>query len=178
MTETQKLVERQRGYFENYNFFNLLYWLFFWSDILERFNITRKKLQFVNINVLIVVELYESLIHYLKEIWSIKSFEKYEDLTKEKSYISFHEDCENWKKKESYIVMRLISDDTNFMKQEDLYINIYIFISYPLLLELKGRKSAYGIISKSFLFFSNIEQLQKSYSKDLGISFIFEVIQF
>jgi hypothetical protein len=58
----------------------------FWSDILERFNMTSKKLQPINIDIFTVVELYESLIHYEIAIRNRKSFKKLEDLAKENSY--------------------------------------------------------------------------------------------
>jgi hypothetical protein len=174
-----------KGLLRKLNSLQSAFLVIFWSDILERFNMTSKKLQFINIDIFTVVELYESLIHYLIAIRNRKSFEKYEDLAKKNSHISMYDESENRKKKR-----KLHSDETNsnittFTKQEDLYINTYTVVIDTLLLELKIRKSAYDIILKKFSFLFNIEQLpsvelqksaeilQKSYPKDLDISSVY-----
>lgn len=41
-----------------------------WGDILTRMNVTRKKLQSVNIDIVIVHELYGNLEEYFKELES------------------------------------------------------------------------------------------------------------
>lgn len=189
---TQKPIARceAKGLLRKLNSLQSSFLVIFWSDILERFNMTSKKLQSINIDIFTVVELYESLIHYLKAIRNRKSFDKYEDLAKENSHISIYDESENRKKKRKLHSDETNSNDTTFTKKEDLYINTYIVVIDTLLLELKRRKAAYDIILKKFSFFFNIEQLssielqksaeilQKSYPKDLDTSFINEVIQF
>lgn len=189
---TQKPITRceAKGLLRKLNSLKSALLVVFWSDILERFTITSKKLQSINIDIFTVVELYESLIHYLKAIRNRKSFVQYEDLAKENSHISNYDECENRERKRKLHSDENNSNDTTFTKQEGLYINTYIVVIDTLLLELKGRKSAYDILLKKFSLFFNIEQLspvelqkgaeilQKSYPQDIDISFINEVIQF
>ncbi|CAI6356001.1 unnamed protein product [Macrosiphum euphorbiae] len=50
----------------------------FWSDVLERFNLTNKKLQSISIDLITVSNLYSSLINYVKQLTSTSIFEQYE----------------------------------------------------------------------------------------------------
>lgn len=52
----------------------------FWGDILHRFNIFSKKLQSVNIDLSVVVELYQSLINYISDIRTDKDYENYKKM--------------------------------------------------------------------------------------------------
>jgi len=47
----------------------------FWGDILHRFNTVSKKLQSVNIDLSVVVELYQSLTNYVGDICTDKDYE-------------------------------------------------------------------------------------------------------
>jgi hypothetical protein len=51
----------------------------FWGDLLGRFNAVSKKLQSIDINLYLVVELYESLIQYISNLRNEKMFKMYED---------------------------------------------------------------------------------------------------
>lgn len=57
----------------------------FWGHILERFNVVNKKLQSVNIDLGVVVELYNSLIAYVSGFRSNKAYEHFKSLAIEKS---------------------------------------------------------------------------------------------
>lgn len=50
----------------------------FWSDVLERFKITNKKLQSISIDLITVSNVYSSLINYVKQLRSTSIFEQYE----------------------------------------------------------------------------------------------------
>jgi len=51
----------------------------FWGDLLGRFNVVSKKLQSIDIDLHLVVELYESLIQYISNLRNEKMFKTYED---------------------------------------------------------------------------------------------------
>jgi len=53
----------------------------FWDDVLERFNLTNKKLQSISIDLITVSNLYSFLINHVKQLRSISIFELYEKKT-------------------------------------------------------------------------------------------------
>ncbi|KAL4153436.1 hypothetical protein QTP88_001269 [Uroleucon formosanum] len=53
----------------------------FWGDLLGCFNAISKKLQSIDIDLYLVVELYESYIQYISNLRNEKMFKMYEDRT-------------------------------------------------------------------------------------------------
>lgn len=142
-----------KGLLQKLNRLESAFFVNFWSDILERLNIVSKKLQSINMNIFTVVELYESLIHFIKAIRNRKSFKKYEDLAKEKSHLSNYDECQKRIKKRKLHSDETNMNDTLFTKQDNLYTKTFIVIIDTLLCELKRRKSAYDVLLKNFSFF-------------------------
>ncbi|KAL4143648.1 hypothetical protein QTP88_005959 [Uroleucon formosanum] len=89
-----KGVLKSLACFEN-NFMSI-----FWGDLLGRFNAASKKLQSIDIDLYLVVELYESLIQYISNLRNEKMFKMYEDRASKLHGHKIH--TELFKRKESY----------------------------------------------------------------------------
>ncbi|KAL4097338.1 hypothetical protein QTP88_022132 [Uroleucon formosanum] len=158
----------------------------FWNDILERFNSTSKKLQTIEIDLTIVINLYTSLINYVTDLRN--TFSHYEKLAMEKSEIKEYKVVRKKKRKIPYD--ESCQGDTSFEARESFKINTYFVIIDSLLSELRKRKSCYDDINTMFGFFSNMidlpvievrkkaTKLQSQYPEDLDGSFINECIHF
>lgn len=162
----------------------------FWTDILERLNKTNKKLQSVNIDLITVVDLYQSLIHYVESLRNEDSFKILEDIAKSKFGINDYNDLNNRKKKRKLHIDENKDNEVVFSARDNLIINTYYVILDKLSFELNKRKSAYDELVKKFFFIlklhdftpvkvkENAEVLQKAYPNDLAPSFINECVQF
>jgi len=158
----------------------------FWGDILHRFNTVSKKLQSVNIDLSVVVELYQSLINYVGDIRTDKDYEHLKKNAIEKCGIMNFRNTEKRQKK-----IKKFSDDslmesivTNFK------VNTYFVILDQLKSELLRRKIAYDNLLKNYYFFFKLskmtaadirisaELLRNEYITDLGTSFPNECIHF
>lgn len=61
----------------------------FWGCLLDRINATSKKLQSVEIDITIVIELYEALIHFVGE--TRENFDDFEKKAKKLSFVHEYE---------------------------------------------------------------------------------------
>jgi len=64
----------------------------FWGDILEMLNKTNKTLQSVSKDLITVVQLYDSVIHYIKSARSRSTFLNYNMSAKKLSGLSIYEE--------------------------------------------------------------------------------------
>jgi len=121
----------------------------FWNDILERFNSTSKKLQTIEIDLTIFINLYTSLIHYVKDLRN--TFSHYEKLAMEKSEIKEYKVVRKKKRKVPYD--ESCQGETSFEAGESFKINAYFVIIDSLLSELRKLKNCYDYINITFGFF-------------------------
>ncbi|KAF0728465.1 zinc finger MYM-type protein 1-like [Aphis craccivora] len=82
----------------------------FWGDILERFNACSKKLQSIQINSGIVVEIYQSLIGFVHDIQCDEMFNDYKTraISNSEEYV-FDDDFENFKINTYFIILNQIN---------------------------------------------------------------------
>lgn len=160
----------------------------FWNDVLERFHIVNKKLQSVNIDLGMVVELYESLEQYISRIRN--NFEEYESraiqICGEKQYK---------KDKKRTIKRKKQFDETSneqikLTGKEDFKINVFFIIIDKLIAELLRRSSSYKDLCVKYDFLTNLRnineetiseksmELIKYYPNDIKESFTNECLHF
>jgi len=178
------------GLLKKINRLETVFMTIFWTNILERVNKTSKKLQSVDIDLITVVELYQSLIHYIESLRNENSFKILEDIAIKKSGIKDYNDHNKRKRKRKMHIDENNDNEVLFSKRNYLIINTYYVILDKLSYELKRRKLAYDELVKKFLFFFKLheitpekvredaEVLQKTYPNDLAASFVNECVQF
>ncbi|KAF0688590.1 zinc finger MYM-type protein 1-like, partial [Aphis craccivora] len=159
-----------------------------WSDVLERFNYTSKKLQEVSIDLRTVLKLYYSLIHYINDIRN--NYDLYEKKSIEISEIKEYKTQINRKKKRKILYDESHENESQLNSKDVFKSQTYIPIMDSLISELNKRKIAYEDINEKFKFLFCITEisssevrhqsavLQKYYSKDLPVSFSNECIHF
>lgn len=147
----------------------------FWGEILHRFNIVSKKLQKVNIDLSVVVDLYQSLINFVSDIRTDKDYEHYKTCAIIKCGITEFKNVQQRQRKR-----KQFSDDSSTMNIiTEFKINTYFVILDQLKSELQKRKVAYDNVFSNYNFFfnlttltaadirSNVETLRNEYSIDL-----------
>lgn len=77
INEKPSIKSEAVGLLKKINCLETVFMTIFWTNILERVNKTSKKLQSVDIDLITVVELYQSLIHYIESLRNENSFLKY-----------------------------------------------------------------------------------------------------
>ncbi|KAL4143156.1 hypothetical protein QTP88_005519 [Uroleucon formosanum] len=153
--ENSKTKCESTGLIKKMNRLEMCILVSFWNDILERFNSTSKKLQTIEIDLTIVINLYTSLINYVTDLRN--TFSHYEKLAMEKSEIKEYKVVRKKKRKIPYD--ESCQGDTSFEARESFKINTYFVIIDSLLSELRKRKSCYDDINTMFGFFSNMIDL-------------------
>ncbi|XP_050059838.1 uncharacterized protein LOC114132255 [Aphis gossypii] len=161
----------------------------FWNDVLHTFNKTSKLLQSVQIDLSTVVELYNTLVAYVKSVREM--FQTYEDAAKEKFI-----DCdkipefENKQRKRKKYFDESNDPGHTFDSQNNFKINTFYVICDNLTVELNKRKSAYDSIISKYSFILKIYKLDPSkiredakkmrtiYKQDLDESFENECVHF
>jgi len=152
-----------------------------WSDVLERFNVTSKKLQEVKIDLKTVLSLYDSLIKYSEELR--KNFDLYERKGFEKCGIKEYKDTSRRKKKRKLAFRESQDAEANLTLRDKFRSQIFIPIMGSFIFELNKRMSAYEEINKKFSFFFRLQTLsitevrkqadylRKCYPNDLPVTF-------
>ncbi|KAL4090277.1 hypothetical protein QTP88_025149 [Uroleucon formosanum] len=163
-----KDVLKSLACFEN-NFMSI-----FWGDLLERFNAVSKKLQSIDIDLYLVVQLYESLIQYISNLRNKKMFKMYEDRASK-----LHGGNTEYK-----------LDVQRKRKRKIFYDESQDELNYKIHTESFKRKVSYDklTLKHSFLFnlttisesevFKCAENLCKIYKDDLDKSFCNECVHF
>ncbi|XP_022178978.1 uncharacterized protein LOC111039694 [Myzus persicae] len=159
-----------------------------WSDVLERFNVTSKKLQEVKIDLKTVLSLYNSLIKYSEELRN--NFDLYEQKGFEKCGIKEYKDISSRKKKRKLAFGETRDAEAKLTPRDKFRSQIYISIMDSLIFELNKRMSAYEEINKKFSFFFRLQMLsitevrkqgdylRKCYPNDLPVTFPNECVHF
>jgi len=125
----------------------------FWGDVLEILNKTSKKLQSVSIDLITVVQLYDSIIYYVKSARSRNRFMDYESSAKDLSGLSDYKDNEKRKRRRKLPHGETRSNEVTLSGREHFIVMTYFFILDNLQSELQKRKSAYDDLIKNFPFF-------------------------
>lgn len=138
----------------------------FWGDILERFNICNKKLQSVDIDLSIMVEIYQSLTFYIKELRTDNTYEYYKKMAIEKSGIEdFTTTKKRKKQRKTFSDDGPASDDSNII---DFKVTTYMTILDKILSELQKRKQSYDELFNKYQFLfclttiTNVEVREKA----------------
>ena len=161
-----------------------------WHTILERFNATSLCLQKVDIDLLNVVKLYNSLISFLLD--TRDTFDDIEE--KAKSYVATNEykDANTRKKRRKQFHDESATPDGNLelSARDNFRIHTFYSIVDCLTVELRRRLSAYSGLHKLFGFLTEFQSLTlddlrkctthlvESYPDDLEASLVDEFIQF
>ncbi|KAL4088690.1 hypothetical protein QTP88_023774 [Uroleucon formosanum] len=155
----------------------------------EVLNKTNKTLQLVSTDLITVVQLYDSIIHYIQSARSRSTFLNYENSVKKLSGLSIYEENEKRKIKRKLQHSENRSNEVTLVGRESFIIKTYYIILDNLLCELQRRKSAYDKLAKKFSFFHNITQystqkicqcakeLCEVYPNDLNVNLASEVVQ-
>ncbi|XP_025205923.1 zinc finger MYM-type protein 1-like [Melanaphis sacchari] len=141
----------------------------FWNEVLERFHIVNKKLQSVNIELGMVVELYGSLEQYISRIRN--NFEEYE-----RKAIQICGEIQYKKDKRRTVKRKRQFDETmneviTETGKEDFRINVFFVILDKLKAELVRR----GILTRK-LFLKKTRALIEQYPNDIEESFTNECL--
>lgn len=162
----------------------------FWGHILQRFNVVSKKLQSVNIDLGIVVELYNSLIVYVTDFRSDDAYEHFKSSAIEKTGIKdFKNNLKRQKKRKKFFDEGL-SENMDVISAEIFKSDTYFVMLDKLINELEKRKESYDHLLENYKFFFKLTtlsvadvymytaRLQKEYLNDLEPSFINECLHF
>lgn len=159
-----------------------------WGDIMERFHLTSKQLQSVDIDLGTVVSLYKSLILYVSSMRNM--YDVYEKKARLKSINKEYQDKIQRKKKRKLMNDETSRSDTELDGHQTFKIKTFLVIIDRLNGELRKRITAYEQVCENFDFFFNIinltpskvseasEKLQKYYHDDLASTFSNECVHF
>ncbi|XP_060836474.1 zinc finger MYM-type protein 1-like [Rhopalosiphum padi] len=137
-----------------FNTIEMCFMTVFWNEVLERFHIVNKKLQSVNIELGMIVELYGSLEQYISRIRN--NFEEYEGKA-----IQICGEMQYKKDKRRTVKRKRQFDETmneviTETGKEDFRINVFFVILDKLNAELVRRGSSYKNLCVKFDFLTNI----------------------
>lgn len=137
----------------------------FWGCLLDRINATSKKLQSVEIDITVVIELYEVLIHFVGE--TRNNFDEFENNAKELSIsCEYERDFRRNKKRKQLPGETLDKEMQQANGREDFRINTFLVIIDRLSAELKKRRDAYTVLNNKFNFIINLTKLSASEIKE------------
>lgn len=142
------------GILKNLACFENVFMSIFWGDLLQRFNVVSKMLQSIDIDLNVVVELYESLIHYISDLRNERMFKIYEDQASKLRAVgsAYKLDIQRRKKRKiSYDELR--QDEPYFCGRKHFLINTYYVILDNLYTELIKRKEVYDNLTSKYSFF-------------------------
>lgn len=162
----------------------------FWGFLLNRINATSKKLQSVEIDITIVIELYEVLIHFIGEIRD--NFDDFENQAKKLSFLQEYERDFRRIRKPKLLPGETSTGEEMQQKNghENFRITTFLLIIDSLSEELKKRLGAYKSLYNKFNFITKLtklspteveekaKSLQMIYSSDLDAHFSEECLHF
>lgn len=134
-----------------------------WTDFLERINAVSKSLQKINTNIIIAVELYDSLIKFFGEKRNEKTFKEYE-LKAETVAQSTYEQVRVSKRRRFFEESN--ENETYFEPSNDFKINVYYFVIDRLVEELRKRESSIKASVEKFNFLFCLEKCDSTQIKD------------
>lgn len=145
-----------------YKFFNCLescLIAIFWNNILARFNTVNKILQSPNTELSTVVELYQSLIQFVRDMR--ESFSLYEMKAIDKCGInSYRRDTSRQRKRKVFFDERTDNDEASLSRSDDFRINIFYTILDSFCINLERRSQSYVNLNNRFGFLSKLHTMQ------------------
>jgi len=183
------ICHEARSIHKKINSLEFSFLLSMWSPILKRFDATSKTLQSENIDLSIVISLYRSLKDYIENMRS--SFHTF----LEEAQIRCGSELFSWetsrtKKKSTFHIDDLSSDEINFTGNEKMKIETFLVIIDTIVFQLNKRMEVYIEINNRFGFLLNLENetlesiriqgknLVELYHLDIETDFEEELIQF
>lgn len=169
--------------------FETIFMTIFWNSILERFNNTSKELQKVNIDLGKVVELYQSLIHFITSIRNDEFFTGNVNLAKNIKSEEYELDRVRIKKRKLQADEER-ENEVHMSGRDKFKVETYFAILDRIESEMKKRCTAYINIYEKYNFLFNLNQLsleeivqkanklQAFYNDDLEESFSNECLHF
>lgn len=121
----------------------------FWGNILERFNAVSKKLQSANIDLDVVVELYNSLIVFVSDFLSDEAYEHFESLAVKTTDIKNFKNNLKCKKMQKKLFDEKLSEDPEINDAEIFKVDTYFVILDKLIKELEKGKNRMTIFLKT-----------------------------
>ncbi|XP_060854953.1 uncharacterized protein LOC132932593 [Metopolophium dirhodum] len=132
----------------------------FWGDILERFNACSKKLQSIQIDLGIVVEIYQSLIGFVHDIRCDDMFNDYKTRAIEKCGISSLNTNNKREKKRKRFFDEGNGEEQVFDDEyENFKVNTYFMILDQIKSDLEKIKIAYDNLTSKYNFFYHLSEL-------------------
>lgn len=188
-SDSEKPLTRSEasGLLRNMNKLETAFMTSLWCDILQTFNNVSKKLQSIKMDLSCVVELYNTLIEYIKTLRTM--FNTYEKLAQDKFEENVPQfETKNRKRKKQ--IDESNEPNTVFSGYRHFKINTFYPICDNLLNELVKRKEAYDNLISKYLFILKLQEYSPStirkaakmlrtvYNEDLDESFDNECIHF
>ncbi|XP_039303559.1 zinc finger MYM-type protein 1-like [Solenopsis invicta] len=131
----------------------------FWDTLLSRLNASSKKLQSIDIDISIVLELYKSLINFVQRIRN--DFDEFENKAKLLSNEQKYERCKSRIKKRKLQLdeSRDGDADETFSSRDRFRIETFLVILDSLRTELEKRCSGYELIHDRFIVLIKLREL-------------------
>ncbi|XP_039306752.1 zinc finger MYM-type protein 1-like [Solenopsis invicta] len=131
----------------------------FWGTLLSRLNASSKKLQSIDIDISIVLELYKSLINFVQRIRN--DFDEFENKAKLLSNEQKYERCKSRIKKRKLQLdeSRDGDADETFCSRDRFRIETFLVILDSLRTELEKRCSGYELIHDRFIVLIKLREL-------------------
>ncbi|KAL5239106.1 hypothetical protein ACI65C_006516 [Semiaphis heraclei] len=133
-----------------------------WTPLLERFDKTSKSLQLINIDLSCVVSLYDSLVCYIQE--QRNNFEIFLSEAIKISGINKFSWEETRTKRRNIFFDEEPSGEVIFSNSDKMKNEAFIPIMDALILQLNKRKEAYTKLCDKFGFFSDMENIEATFS--------------
>lgn len=160
----------------------------FWGFLLNRLNITNKKLQSVNIDIFTVVQLYDSLIELVTD--SRDKFNEFESKAKILSEIQEYEKDTRRIKKRKIQPGESAAGEVELDGRDKMRVSTFLVVLDNLKSELKRRRDAYEKFHEKFSFLTKLtsmtsdevelkaKNLLKTHPQDLEENFVDECLHF
>jgi len=132
----------------------------------ERFNACSKKLQSIQIDLGMVIEIYQSLITYISDIQTDEMFVDYKVRAVEKCGISHFKNTTQRKKKQKLYFDDGHNEEQILDESEKFKVNTYFLIIDQIKTELEKRKIAYDDITSKYNFVFHLIELTPTEVKE------------
>ena len=186
LTEKATTINEARSILNKLDSLETAFMTVLWGCLLDRLNKAIKQLQSVNIDVSVIIDIYDSLIEYTKSLRNPIIFNEYENKTKLLSVVKEY-------KKSINRVRKSFHDETCNQEQElkgsdKFRVKTYTVILDCLTNELEDRRAAYFLFNSRFSFLGKLTEysvdeimefaknLQNVYKEDLEEDFPNECI--
>lgn len=161
--KTEKPATRTEatGYLCQLNRFETAFLSILWGDLLSRFNVSSKKLQSTDIDLSVIVKIYDTLLVYVSSLRNDKEFDIYENGALVKSKVTEYKDSVK-RKKFRKILPRDSKDNETLLEGRDIFkVKTYFVIIDRLIAELTRRMEVYSELNMKFGFFTEGDKMTR-----------------